>query len=108
MKSVENKKELVKQLSFLNDEIINMPLGASRATLDHKVKKRQNLIIELIERFKLELNEQDMALLESIKEHCSQLLKEVEKEKDSRVKEIIKSKSSKTRINLYSTIAKHK
>jgi len=108
MDQIENKKELVKRLSILHNEIVNAPRDSSRATLDYKVKKRQTLIVELIEGYKLELNEEDILLLESIKAHSSQLLKEVETEKDNRVIEIIKRKSSKTRVNLYTSIAKHK
>ena len=108
MEPIENKKELVKRLTFLHNEIVKASRDSSRATLDYKVKKRQTLIVELVEGYKLELNEEDIVFLESIKVHSSQLLKEVETEKHNRVIEIIKRKSSKTRVNLYTSIAKHK
>lgn len=98
----------MQQLTQLNDEIISMPSEASRATLDHKIKKRQILIVELFERFKSELNNSDIKLLESIASHSASLIKKVEEEKDKKINEIIKTKSSKTRTNLYTSISKQK
>lgn len=103
-----NKVSLMKEISSLTDSINQLVSKKSLATLDHKIKQRQEIIESVFDHYASELNQDDMAVLESIRQTSGQLITEMESSKDDKSEQIIKHKNKGSRIRLYTNIAKQK
>jgi len=103
-----NKTALMNDISSLTDSIDQLVSKESLATLDHKIKQRQTLIEHLFDVYGSELNQDDMAILEKIRQSSAGLLKDMESSKMDKSDEIIQHKNKRSRIRLYTNIAKQK
>lgn len=103
-----NKISLMKDISSLTESIDQLVSKKSLATLDHKIKQRQAAIENLFDHYASDLNQQDMVVLDKIRQSSGQLLKEMESSKEDKGDQIIKQKNKGNRIRLYTNIAKQK
>lgn len=103
-----NKTALMKDISSLTASIDQLVSKESLATLDYKIKQRQALIENLFDEYASELNQDDMLILDKIRQSSGHLIKVMESSKEHKSDQIIKHKNKGKRIRLYTNIAKQK
>ena len=105
---MSSKAELFTQINILCEEIELLFDKNGLATLDHKLKNRQELLEELMSNYSSDLDESELDLLHKIHDQVQldiERMSELFKEKE---KEILQRKRSGKRMNLYTTIARQK
>lgn len=108
MKQPSNKQQALAHLFELEQEIQQLAQAHSLATLEHKLKIRQNALEFLFANFMTDINQDDLVLLREIQAKSQAMLQDMQNNKQNKSEQIIKYKNTGKRIRLYSDIAQQK
>ncbi len=108
MDNLNSKQSIMAHLISLEMEIQKLAQDHSLATLEHKLKQRQDVLEHLFSQFLDEINNDDMKVLKDIQAQSQALIEEMQASKHDKSQEIIKYKNTGKRIRLYTDIAQHK
>ena len=103
-----NKEQALNQIIGLNQEITDLSDGRSLATLDYKIKKRHECLVEFFDQFLDDINPDEMSFLQDMQRQTQDLIDMMESKKNSMAQEILKHKKTGKRMRIYTTIAKQK
>ncbi|MFY0700406.1 MAG: hypothetical protein JXR04_06265 [Bermanella sp.] len=108
MKQPSSKQQALDHLIKLEQDIQQLAQAHSLATLEHKLKIRQNALEFLFANFMTQINQDDLALLKDIQSKSQAMLQDMQNNKQDKSEQIIKYKNTGKRIRLYSDIAQQK
>lgn len=108
MNQPKTKQQALDRVLGLETEIEYLAKANSLATLEHKLKVRQEALEALFSNFMKEINQDDMQVLKDIQVKNQILLEKMQANKQEKGEEIIKYKNTGKRVRLYSDIAQHK
>ena len=92
----------------LSNEIEALSNGSSLATLEHKLKLRQQAIEQFFMAYQPLENPQETDFFQNILQHAKNLTVAMEQTKQEKSTQLIQSKKSGKRIRLYTSIAQQK
>lgn len=102
------RKAALQTIKKLSNEIEALSNGSSLATLEHKLKLRQQAIEGFFNDYPSFENPQEAEFFQHILQHAKTLAVAMEQTKQEKSSQIIKSKKSGKRIRLYTSIAQQK
>ena len=105
---MENKEQDLNRIMQLTQEIEALSDGSSLATLDHKVKKRHELLLMFFDQYIDDINPDEMNRLQVIQQQTASMLNVMQDKKKEMGAQIINGKQTNNRMRLYTTIAKQK
>jgi len=108
MDHLDSKQKALNYLNDLESEIQRLVSEKSLATLEHKLKQRQDALEYLFAHFIAEINDKDLLFLKTIQQKSHSLIDEMQAHLHERSDEIIKYKNTGKRIRLYTNIAQQK
>jgi len=108
MEGLESKQKTLNALHQLEMEIQRLVSEKSLATLEHKLKQRQETLEYLFSHFIEQINDQDLTFLKTIQHKSHAMLDEMQGHLTTQSDEIIKYKNTGKRIRLYTDIAQQK
>ena len=108
MQEPTNKQQALDNLIALEQDIQQLAQQRSLATLEHKLKMRQQALEYLFAHFMKEINQDDLTLLKEIQLTSQEMLQQMQANKEEKGAQIIKYKNTGKRIRLYSDIAQQK
>lgn len=103
-----SKSELFSNLQSLCQEIETLFEKDGLATLDHKLKARQELLEALLSEYGSDLTQKEMDLLRKIHEQVTVDIQRMSVSLKEKEKEILERKRSGKRMNIYTNIARQK
>ncbi|MGR6874900.1 hypothetical protein ACU6U9_22030 [Pseudomonas sp. HK3] len=103
-----NKQQALDHVLALEGDIQKLAQAHSLATLEHKLKMRQQALEFLFEHFLADINQDDLILLKDIQVKSQNMLETMQENKHEKSEKIIKYKNTGKRIRLYSDIAQQK
>jgi hypothetical protein len=104
----KNKQQALDNILALEADIQQLAQEHSLATLEHKLKMRQQALECLFSHFMEDINQNDLTVLKEIQVKSQTMLADMQVNKQEKGEEIIKYKNTGKRIRLYSDIAQHK
>jgi len=108
MQTFKTKDDVITYIQDIEQDIVKHAKEKSLATLEHKLRLRQQALEHLFGNFIAQINQNDLNLLREIQAQSQSLLNEMEEHKDQKGDEIIKYKNTGKRIRLYTDIAQQK
>ena len=108
MEMPKTKQQALDHVLALEANIQVLAKENSLATLEHKLKLRQDALEYLFEHFTDDITQADVAKLKDIYAASQTMLENMELNKQEKSEEIIKYKNTGKRIRLYSDIAQQK
>jgi len=108
MDNLSSKQSTMAYLISLEEDVQKLAQEHSLATLEHKLKLRQETLEYLFGQFLDEINNEDMQVLKDIQAKSQALIEEMQSSKHDKSQEIIKYKNTGKRIRLYTDIAQQK
>jgi hypothetical protein len=108
VKNVTSKSELFSNLQSLCQEIETLFEKDGLATLDHKLKTRQELLETLLSEYGSDLTQKETDLLRHIHEQVTVDIQRMSVSLKEKEKEILERKRSGKRMNIYTDIARQK